>query len=518
MSWTIDISNGDREVISADGHFIETGENIGGPQLQDLVNAIPAIPESLRVQLFEEFTGDEDFVIPERDPFRLWVPDVVSMLQSERENEFSAIGGDVSWTGDELIWQGRNDASYSRVFNYPTSIGMSLIPGLNYEIRYVPESPVEYPPFDFPWKSVREVRMNGWPYEDWEMVLKYVAYFEDEGGRLDATAGEVPIYPNRAQFTPDPSAGPAMLIGQVIGRYFRGSPEAERSDPAFTTRENEILNQLERRYSSREALRIAFPCLESSEVLRLNAKVVVFVHGTASHGYKYLNTLEEFRGRLVFYNHDTFKSIRDNAEDLADKIMSKLPDARVILIGHSRGGLVARASSALLLKHGRETELITFGTPHNGSELIGFGEATIRGFFPRKLARTLIRAKGVAVKIRGRSSSAIDEMLGEILSRAPLPMGWRDMEYQGSVVKMLADMSSPKIFESIGSTFDAQRSHASQIEKLLLRIVPNPNDIVVSMQSANAEGTPVNLGLTCGHTNYFESTAVLEHMRRSLLR
>ncbi|MCM8595540.1 triacylglycerol lipase [Accumulibacter sp.] len=72
-----------------------------------------------------------------------------------------------------------------------------------------------------------------------------------------------------------------------------------------------------------------------------------------------------------------YTSIDDYIEPLArrvDAVLAATGADRLVLVGHSMGGLVARA---YLQRHGssRTARLITLGTPHQGSELayIGFG-------------------------------------------------------------------------------------------------------------------------------------------------
>lgn len=70
-----------------------------------------------------------------------------------------------------------------------------------------------------------------------------------------------------------------------------------------------------------------------------------------------------------------YTSIDDYVDPLAQRIDAVLAEtgaARLILVGHSMGGLVARA---WLARFGAErvTKLITLGTPHGGSQLARFG-------------------------------------------------------------------------------------------------------------------------------------------------
>src|SRR4029079_19012508 len=78
-------------------------------------------------------------------------------------------------------------------------------------------------------------------------------------------------------------------------------------------------------------------------------------------------------------------SIEDLAEQLAVHIESVCADTgadRVILLGHSMGGLVARTYVRRFGARARVAKVITLATPHHGSELarlaIGGGRQHVR--------------------------------------------------------------------------------------------------------------------------------------------
>jgi len=73
-----------------------------------------------------------------------------------------------------------------------------------------------------------------------------------------------------------------------------------------------------------------------------------------------------------------YTSLENYVEPLAqriDEVLAQTGATQLVLVGHSMGGLVARA---YLRRYGasRVVRLVTLGTPHGGSELakIGFGE------------------------------------------------------------------------------------------------------------------------------------------------
>jgi hypothetical protein len=136
------------------------------------------------------------------------------------------------------------------------------------------------------------------------------------------------------------------------------------TDPSQKAR----LQRLQRDYPQ-HAQRI--PDLERSITVP-QRPLVVFVHGTASCGLVNLVQLDisklTTKNNWYRYEHDTFLPLSTNAKELAKKIEIRYPNGPLLLVGHSRGGLVARAAGALLF--GRDVHVWTFGTPHLGTPLI----------------------------------------------------------------------------------------------------------------------------------------------------
>jgi hypothetical protein len=102
--------------------------------------------------------------------------------------------------------------------------------------------------------------------------------------------------------------------------------------------------------------------------------LIVLVHGLASTAAEMAQMLAPLRLSAARFEHDTFISIDKNASDLARLIHARAESAeRIILLCHSRGGLVARAAADLLPKElAARTAIHTFGTPHKGTALAEF--------------------------------------------------------------------------------------------------------------------------------------------------
>jgi hypothetical protein len=112
---------------------------------------------------------------------------------------------------------------------------------------------------------------------------------------------------------------------------------------------------------------------------------IVWVHGTSSCGLVHLRQLIPLvpPGHPVFrFEHDTFQDINDNGAELGELLHRKLAPASrgVVLLAHSRGGLVARVAAALLASDRPKLEitLVTLGTPHQGTPLVNAGHRVLK--------------------------------------------------------------------------------------------------------------------------------------------
>jgi triacylglycerol esterase/lipase EstA (alpha/beta hydrolase family) len=87
----------------------------------------------------------------------------------------------------------------------------------------------------------------------------------------------------------------------------------------------------------------------------------------------------------VQYNSFTrdFDAAVAGLERTLDRLLGPRPGARVILVGHSLGGLVCRAVAGDPRYAGRVAALVALGSPHGGAELARLGvNAMARGLIP----------------------------------------------------------------------------------------------------------------------------------------
>lgn len=116
------------------------------------------------------------------------------------------------------------------------------------------------------------------------------------------------------------------------------------------------------------------------------ATLVLFVHGLGSHesmwGQSYLDVVRAHGAIPITVRYTTGQAIADSGAELADlldRLVAAWPVAveRIVLVGHSMGGLVIReALAAGRPSRERVSDVITLGTPHSGAPL---ERAAVRG-------------------------------------------------------------------------------------------------------------------------------------------
>jgi hypothetical protein len=128
----------------------------------------------------------------------------------------------------------------------------------------------------------------------------------------------------------------------------------------------------------------------------------VIVHGTRSCSMLALRELSKYlRLPARRYEHDTFRPLIDNAEELARLVKETVDCTRIILIAHSRGGLVARLAMDLLRRNGwaGAVEVWTFGTPHLGTPLVGRSLTIVSKALGVKTKITKAARAGLSLKL-----------------------------------------------------------------------------------------------------------------------
>ena len=139
--------------------------------------------------------------------------------------------------------------------------------------------------------------------------------------------------------------------------------------------------------------------LSAADRAGLGERLCVFVHGLACDEQSWLqpsqawpDPTDHYGSQLarelgitsIYLRYNTGLAISDNAAQLAQQLEQLTQDApqvrELVLIGHSMGGLVARAAHALATQQGmlwvqRSDLLVCLGSPHQGAPLEKLGHA-----------------------------------------------------------------------------------------------------------------------------------------------
>ena len=298
-----------------------------------------------------------------------------------------------------------------------------------------------------------------------------------------------------------------FLIGKLLRRRVEQKVERLTSDPSWRPR----LAQQQHDYPNVAA---QFPALNTDMIPPHGVpSAIIFVHGTVSCGIGCLEPIAAagaWNGAPIFrFEHDTFEPIASNATCLVELIQAKLPDARLLLVAHSRGGLVSKMAIARLRQHagwGDRVELITLGTPHQGTPLVKYGDWILN---------QLIRL-GVANNLRSTLPSLSPHLqaLVYLVQSSRLPYGLEEMMPSSPSLQMLDQFAQDihPCTRSWGSAFRLDgpiSGYGVMLDPLLDTVLgAAPHDLVVPTASAEGFGT-AQPTLNCSHSGYLSDATVL---------
>jgi pimeloyl-ACP methyl ester carboxylesterase len=353
---------------------------------------------------------------------------------------------------------------------------------------------VEYTPS--PRDELRLERLNarygGTEYE-LETVFDWRGYFGNESAIIDHWTT---MRRSGRSFVASIVGTSGFAVGTVVRRLRRPQPTFER-DPWMRSR---LITMLER-YPQVEA-----QCPDLSTTQRAtHTRAMVFVHGTVSCGAQGLKDLFpafDNLGPIYRYEHDTFRPIEENAVELADWIRDRIDTQRLLIVGHSRGGLVARTAAARLANgYPGQVEICTFGTPHRGTPLVAAGGRLLNLLF--KLGEDVLDAIPIV--------SPLSKAYGYLVDSPVLPPGIQAMAEEASGLGTLNAIGDRYPLRSWGSTFDINRQPSGfgvAIEGVLAGALSDrTHDLVVPTASALAAGATQSV-LDCSHVHYFAQNAV----------
>lgn len=165
---------------------------------------------------------------------------------------------------------------------------------------------------------------------------------------------------------------------------------------------------------------------------------VILIHGLYHNAsgwflYQWLLKRKGFRNTCAFEYSSACRSVDELVENLAQEIneLSRLlPNQRVILIGHSLGGLVARIYVQDPKNAKKVAAVVTLGSPHRGTKLAVFGigklakSLTYEGQLFRELEQNTESSEVPRLAIY----SPIDNMVLPNESLRLMQAGWSHLE------------------------------------------------------------------------------------------
>lgn len=213
------------------------------------------------------------------------------------------------------------------------------------------------------------------------------------------------------------------LVGRIVMGISKVTSNGQRQDPFAARR------RVHRETTSRHVAQIC-PDLRlvhgrltaGADTLSAATAAVVTIHGpmqTAMPMAERLRPLIRDGVPVLRFEHDTWLPIGENASELTNEIL-RVGIRNILLVGHSRGGLVADLAASRLQAEGVKCELVTMGTPFQGTPIIGVIKNGLLG------VRTLMGG----LRVMPGTGPLIDfptRMIG-FLVRGDLPRGMAAME------------------------------------------------------------------------------------------
>ncbi|MFC9919657.1 esterase/lipase family protein [Agromyces binzhouensis] len=252
---------------------------------------------------------------------------------------------------------------------------------------------------------------------------------------------------------------------------------------------------------------------------------IIAVHGTMACGIPLARSLAvdmAGSGPILRFEHDTWNAIPENARDLADGIQAA-GLRKVLLVAHSRGGLVCRQAMGYLRDADPEIDvrLVAVGTPFAGTPMIGAAESGLLG---------MRVALGALRLLTGPVLDGVSRLAG-VLIKGHLPRGLRDMHPDETYLKAFAGTSTSEILavaghvdpngphDSYGVATAAASGSAGGIFLDPATGAELLNDYVVPTESASHRiPTERTLRVECDHFSFFSHPEVRVLLHNAVLR
>jgi len=289
-----------------------------------------------------------------------------------------------------------------------------------------------------------------------------------------------------------------LLIGRIVRRFLR-KPAPITHDPGFLMR----LTDEERRL---EPTAPKCPRIENVAEASPDTPLVVVVHGTFSCAVQVAVRIGEVRPDLQVarFEHDTFLSITENIRGLTEELqrLAVLGQRKVLLIAHSRGGLVAcQVAARLRSSHpAMKVRVWTLGTPHWGTPLASLGGDLAQGI--GALYRLCARQRDGAFYATYAEGAA-----SYLTSVGQMPRGISVMREGSDFLDMHRLLAEGLDLKTWGAEYDIASDSGLGHGLLLSAAVSEMfdgrlNDLVVPTQSAILDHS-ASLQ-SCNHFQYFD--------------
>lgn len=244
--------------------------------------------------------------------------------------------------------------------------------------------------------------------------------------------------------------------------------------------------------------------------------VVIAVHGTMGTAIPMARELGNGRygeGRVLRFEHDTWHSIRDNSDRLADQI-ERVGPVRVLLVAHSRGGLVARRAADLVRRRSPSIgiRIVTLGTPFAGTELIYAARGGLIGMGAALGALRLLTG-GVLDPVSRLTSLLFRKLppgIDEMRPDSPFYSGDAGRQPDPDLFGVAGDVNA----EGDGEVWGVAMSGLHGAARAAFGRNSAANDLVVPVHSAMEGITPGNgLVVASDHFSYFLHDDVQDLLR-----
>jgi len=294
--------------------------------------------------------------------------------------------------------------------------------------------------------------------------------------------------------------GAAFVVGRTVRIRAKnlGTLTADPFAPgrlAFAEVESEVEAKAE------NAVNIAKTCPNIREMKGKVDRTVIVVHGTMSTGIALAKAMTELiggAGSVLRFEHDTWLKVSKNADELKNLVEICVSDS-VVLVGHSRGGLVAALAGYKLQESGIVTveHVYTLGTPFYGTPVALLPDVGIVGL--RALMGLLRYAGGPMVDVTTRIMS--------LALRVQTPPGIAAMHPQTDFLDLLREVLPKKLTAFSGAAVEDNSIRYGLIAGFSVGVFKDDsNDLVVSSSSSAAGPQPVHV--ECDHFSYLEQEIV----------